>query len=390
MRGILENSNRSTIDSADYLYKKNVLSRFVKRYLQILNAQLVGQFDKTLILVSECVVPADEETARTWALKEFQAGILTLNEYNQKIGHDTIANGDYYLRPNGLTMVPAAEAMVKPVTPAPPITPAPAPIKAGKKSFSEDVKTKHWNDFDTKAKNAERSFIETVKKMSGIQEAKFKKSFFGALDRNIEVEKAFESAIISTFNGKMDVETFNLMAPDWVKALKEGGTLAQGLLKTTINFDLMNPVFSSWVKDHGLEQAKEINGTTREYLAKLKEPIAESVRKGESIDKISAMLQKEFDKLSSTRADLIARTETMSSVNFGQFAVYDSDGVEEIEWLSSTDKSVRDSHKISGEKVKIGKKFSNGLLFPGDSQNGAAKDVCNCRCTILPVVKLEE
>ena len=102
------------------------------------------------------------------------------------------------------------------------------------------------------------------------------------------------------------------------------------------------------------------------------------------------MLQKEFDKLSTSRADLIARTETMSSVNFGQFAVYDSDGVEEIEWLSSQDSSVRETHKINGEKVKMGEKFSNGLLFPGDSQNGAAKDVCNCRCTILPVIKLEE
>jgi uncharacterized protein with gpF-like domain len=43
---------------------------------------------------------------------------------------------------------------------------------------------------------------------------------------------------------------------------------------------------------------------------------------------------------------------------------------------------------IDGEQVAIDKPFSNGLMFPGDSAGGPG-EVCNCRCTIMPVLEDE-
>ena len=57
------------------------------------------------------------------------------------------------------------------------------------------------------------------------------------------------------------------------------------------------------------------------------------------------------------------------------------------QWDSTLDSRTRESHqKLDGEIVEVNKKFSNGLLYPGDS-NGVASEVVNCRCTLLQRAK---
>lgn len=57
------------------------------------------------------------------------------------------------------------------------------------------------------------------------------------------------------------------------------------------------------------------------------------------------------------------------------------------QWDSTLDSRTRESHqKLDGEMVNVNEKFSNGLLYPGDS-NGTASEVVNCRCTLLQRAK---
>ena len=57
------------------------------------------------------------------------------------------------------------------------------------------------------------------------------------------------------------------------------------------------------------------------------------------------------------------------------------------QWDSTLDSRTRKSHqKLDGEIVKVDEKFSNGLLYPGDS-NGVASEVVNCRCALLQRAK---
>ena len=57
------------------------------------------------------------------------------------------------------------------------------------------------------------------------------------------------------------------------------------------------------------------------------------------------------------------------------------------QWDSTLDSRTRESHqKLDGEIVDVNKKFSNGLLYPGDS-NGVASEVVNCRCALLQRAK---
>ena len=57
------------------------------------------------------------------------------------------------------------------------------------------------------------------------------------------------------------------------------------------------------------------------------------------------------------------------------------------QWDSTLDGRTRESHqKLDGEVVGVDEKFSNGLLYPGDS-NGTASEVVNCRCALLQRAK---
>ena len=57
------------------------------------------------------------------------------------------------------------------------------------------------------------------------------------------------------------------------------------------------------------------------------------------------------------------------------------------QWDSTLDGRTRDSHRVlDGEIVEVYEKFSNGLLYPGDS-NGIASEVVNCRCALLQRAK---
>lgn len=53
------------------------------------------------------------------------------------------------------------------------------------------------------------------------------------------------------------------------------------------------------------------------------------------------------------------------------------------QWDSTLDGKTRPSHrKADGEIRELDEKFSNGLMYPGDSSGGAA-EVVNCRCALL-------
>lgn len=87
------------------------------------------------------------------------------------------------------------------------------------------------------------------------------------------------------------------------------------------------------------------------------------------------------------RAQLIARTEghrvqvqaTMDACTKAR-----DKGADVVkQWDATLDKRTRKSHqKVDGEIREINEPFSNGLMFPGDPDGGAA-EVCNCRCALL-------
>lgn len=113
--------------------------------------------------------------------------------------------------------------------------------------------------------------------------------------------------------------------------------------------------------------------------------VLQGILQGESIpkiaDRIINIIKKNKD--SSIR---VARTMVTAAECGGRLDSYrelESMGViQKKVWIATPDSRTRPSHiKVDGEEVDINQKFSNGCMFPGDS-NAPPSEVWGCRCSI--------
>lgn len=128
----------------------------------------------------------------------------------------------------------------------------------------------------------------------------------------------------------------------------------------------------------------------------LKRELYQSLILGEGMDKLAKRMfvyNKKLGKYSGILARnlyeslRIARTEMNRVQNAGRYDAFNrgkSLGLNiKKKWISTNDDRTRYNHaEINLEERELDEPFSNGLLYPG-SVGGAAKEVINCRCTMI-------
>lgn len=133
-----------------------------------------------------------------------------------------------------------------------------------------------------------------------------------------------------------------------------------------------------------------ISEHSREVVLRI---MQEGQREGWGTDKIVSKIRKETVELSRVRAKRIVRTESGRAANLGKWLAANDFKFETNKvWVSAGDRRVRPQPSFSPdaanhillneEAAKMDEPFSNGLMFPGDP-NGEAKEVINCRCTLI-------
>lgn len=126
----------------------------------------------------------------------------------------------------------------------------------------------------------------------------------------------------------------------------------------------------------------------------LKKKITAEVSRGISTGMTYKQVAKQLEnqtRIGFNRAVRIARTEghriqctsTMDAMESAK-----ENGCDVVkQWDATLDARTRDSHaKLDGEVRDLDKRFSNGLMYPGDP-NGTAAEVINCRCALLQRAK---
>jgi len=122
-----------------------------------------------------------------------------------------------------------------------------------------------------------------------------------------------------------------------------------------------------------------IEETTR---ALIQEQIQNGIIEKMTANQVAQAVDDVFGGFADVRALRIARTEIGTSASFGQFAAAAQSGMTHKTWRTALDSHVRDAHNhMNGETVPLFEKFSNGGLFPVDS-NLSAGDRINCRCSM--------
>lgn len=197
-----------------------------------------------------------------------------------------------------------------------------------------------------------------------------------------EAEAASEAYVDAIYTASAWQTVFETVTLPFVTlAYKEAGQAAFVEIGLEATFNVTNSRAREFLQDKVFKFSEEVNEVTRE---KIRKALVKGLDAGESIPQISKRIASVFDINRGSRTDKIARTEIVGASNNGTHQGYVDSGIVITEvWIDSQDSVVRTfphNHKINGEEVALGKRFSNGLLHPHDP-GGAAGNVINCRCT---------
>lgn len=119
---------------------------------------------------------------------------------------------------------------------------------------------------------------------------------------------------------------------------------------------------------------------------KITAQVSRSISTGESFAQTAKQLAG-YTRIGYNNAIRIARTEghriQITAAMDAMTAAKDKGADVVKQWDSTLDARTRESHAtVDGEFRELDKKFSNGLMFPGDP-HGAAAEVILCRCALL-------
>lgn len=337
--GIIENSNRATIEAADFLFARWVVQPRLEFLRVVLQERLVPEFDDRLILDYESPVSEDKEhklnvaRAAPWS--------LTVDEWREMQGREPLPDGQgrVYMLP--FNVYPSRTLAGQPQEqPAPPGSEEPPPQASAGRQTGRGGRTKAINPDDIK------------KLLAAV-----------ALERLTEQMLPAYRDIVAAF-GQDILDTVGM----------------------EIRFDLLDPRVAHFLDSEAGQYIQGINGTT---VKALRAQLVEGVEAGESIPRLADRVSAVFADAKDRRAVTIARTEVVRASNFGGWAGMKQGGIEEKEWLATRDDRVRDSHlEADGQIQPIDRPFTLGsgaqAMYPGDT--GEPEEDINCRCTTAPVL----
>jgi len=120
--------------------------------------------------------------------------------------------------------------------------------------------------------------------------------------------------------------------------------------------------------------------TTKTTFKQLEDTLSIGAEANETINQLTNRVKEVFTELSTSRAELIARTEATTANNDGLLEAYRQSGVATgKEWIAVMDDRTRPEHAmLNGEIVGLNENFSNGIPYPQEY---------NCRCVIGPAIE---
>lgn len=163
------------------------------------------------------------------------------------------------------------------------------------------------------------------------------------------------------------------------------------------------PQGDTWVQGYMNEAGNRLKRIPDEVYALIVAEVERGIRDGRPVQDVAEDIDQLLTSTGSerwkNRAITVARTETIAAVNAGIFrsAVLDAeergDPAPFKQWLATEDKRTRKTHhEADKQRTLMSEPFRVGdaqLMFPGDPR-GPAKEVINCRCSLLPVILGEE
>ncbi len=402
--GITENSNRSTADSAQYIYAKNVLTPRIHDREEAINQQLLPLFGDGLVWRFDPVVPYDKEFDKARALEGWNAGLLTKNEARGLIDLPEVEGGNVFkIGIYDLFMEQTAnpvevsqalgeshgekkseprvnvEAMLRKEN---------AALQENERRFEVAI-TRHFAEQRAAAAKAlgmtAKAETDALAALDDLllPDGTFDPVLWEALEE-AERQRLTEAVAAGLLDWREEAKKLTaLFTPLWKQAYDDGAKVSAESYGLT---GLDRPELVSQARIHGGKRVVGIQETTQKNIAAI---ISRGVENGSSQN----VLKKEIFQAmgpgtTRARAKLIAQQETAMSLATGQFDTMKAAGATTKTWHHrDPQKDPRDGTRgkvnhvvLEGETVAIDKPFSNGLMYPRDPNDGRPEEVIRCRC----------
>ena len=344
--GIIENSNRSTIDAASFIFSLWVVQPRLDFLRSELNFRLLPSFGSDLFLDYDSPVPADKALA-VEVLKT-APHVLTVDEIRDLIDYAELGEddgGDVYATNVSTVFVDSMEQ------------------GAG--------------DESVRARRRDANAAGTGDGGDGTKAATVTKALTpGEVDL---VADALEPIIMTS-----------LVDPEVEKMIRTFGQAAISEVGLSASFSMLSPIVVEHIVTRSAVLVSNVTATTRDAIRRA---LFEGVLAGDGPRRLASRIKEVFAEASRARATMIARTEVNTSANFARWQGMAQSGlVVARRWLTARDSRVRDQHRFLNNKTAgINDPFNVGgfsAMHPGGF-SVARLDV-NCRCTTIPVIAMTD
>lgn len=356
--GVLDNSNRATIESAEFLYAKHVMLPRLEFLRSVLQWRLAKEYDERLILDFES--PVDEDEERQLQAAEKAPWALKVNEWRKKAGVAPLEDnegGNAHMVPFNLMPVENLNNL-------------------------QDMYEDSGKEGDNK-KDDDKKIVTPHKHVHVVEKVKpLDPDLLSALDGDV-----LRSVTILD-DDAVRTSTWRVVESKLADILEVFGSRAIAEAGVDIAFEETARVVD-WIRRNGVKRSSLYDRTTQRSLALT---LSEGVNNGESLKQLSKRIELLYDDIIGSRALTIAKTESVRAANFGSIEGMRQAGIDKHEWLTTRDSAVRDAHaSLDGEVVEVGSFFTvtegdyagSQTDYPGNFNVGAL-DI-NCRCAVIPV-----
>jgi HK97 family phage portal protein len=360
-----ESTNLANMDALDTAWNRECILPRLTRQEQVYDSFLLPLYKEDgLYCKYDNPVPVDKDFELRKRDSNLLHFVITPNEARVEDGYEEVPWGK----------VPLVPFNIMPLSSGGNGGNEPEPIKAIiKKERTEEYKENYWKVFIKKVTPLENEFRRGVTKLFQEQE----NEALRALRKGKAIVKDIDDVLRVTHNEREISKFADFALPRITETVRLNGTESFAELGIEGSFDVSNPEVVKWIKKRCGTLIKGISDTT---LDKLKITLTEGIEAGESIPKLASRISAVYEEAKGTRAEKIARTETIAASNQGALQAYKQSGVvEKKEFYCAIDERTCDECiSLHKEIIGLDDSFSNGMDSPPIHPN--------CRCVVLPVI----
>lgn len=423
---VSDDVNRANAETGVYVFLSMTIEPMFRRWREKINHSLVRQdFDPGLYLTYVDPTPENQEKLDNHYTKAVNKW-MTVNEAREEMGYDPVEGGDIIYQPMGLLPLGEDREVIDDNNDAQKMIALKAKPtrslkerkidriykealrgnkrlraqeeifrtvvdsvqkslkKKGKSSFTKAQKKQIWKMYDVRL----RKWEDYWEMLQGKWFEGQRKRINSALKDEMGKSKGVADGDFVDWDAENDA--FAKKAKPVIREIvKESGEYGMNLVGT-FYFNPEDELTAKWIDEKAMKFASDVNETTKE---KLKKTLADGLLEGEGVGQLAKRVNEVMEGRIASSAKTIARTEVLSASNAGSMFGYKQSGlVSKKEWLSTLDGKTRHDHVSADGQIRtIDQSFTVGgssLDYPGDP-NGSADQIVNCRCTVLPVITVD-